>query len=122
MIVVLALVLALAQPALAPSAEKADVVPVKGDLATLDGIEIPVMMNFERLELSKILESFGAAAGFDVEIDEAIRSKIVTVHLPEVDAKTALLRLAQQNGLEYEVVSPKKLIVRPRASKPDVSN
>lgn len=83
-------------------------------LDQLDGIEIPVMMKFKETQLEMILQALGKAAGFEVSVDEAIRAKIVSVDMEKVDMKTALLRLAEQHDLAYEVRSPKQLRVRQR--------
>jgi len=91
-------------------------------LDSLRGIEIPVVMKFQSTDVGKLFEALGAAAGFEVSVDDAVRARMVSVDMGKVDLKTALVRLADEYHLAYDVRSSKELHVSDDVRKPKAAS
>lgn len=80
-------------------------------LDELEGKDAPVILRFEEIELSKIIEAVGKAVGFDAVFADGYKDYRVTVDWKSLTAKEALTKLSVEHGLSYEVPAPDRLVV-----------
>ena len=88
------------------------------DIAALDQLEgknVPVMLTFRDVELSKVVQALGASAGFEPSFYRTFKDVKVTVDWRDLSVKEALIKLAEQHGLAYKASETNRLIVKARA-------
>ena len=85
-------------------------------LDRLEGADVQVRLSFERTELSKIFDSLGKAAPFEVTFADDAGSEYATVEFEKQSLKQVLVGLAAKYELAYEVVDDRHLVVRRRST------
>jgi len=71
----------------------------------------PVQLRFHETSLARVLEAMGRATGVDMDL-AALPETRVSVDTGQVTLKAALVQLARENNLVYEVIGTDKLVVR----------
>jgi TonB family protein len=82
------------------------------ELEGLEGLDIPVLLKANELEIGKVFEMIAATGGIEVRV-EGPKDWPVTVSLAEpVPLRAVLEQLAEAHQLSYEVSDPRTLVVR----------
>jgi len=74
----------------------------------------PVMLTFNETPLAQVFEAVRQASGVDVEL-KSVPARMVTIRTGKVSLKDALVQLARDNDLAYEVSGEDKLVVHSKA-------
>lgn len=80
-------------------------------LDSLAAAEKPVVFNFVEMPLVDVFEAVAEATGVEIEVESGGDRKI-TVRTGKTSFKDALVQMAEEHGLEYEVTGEDRLIVR----------
>lgn len=82
-------------------------------LDRLQARDVPVVLTFENRNLSEVIRTIGAAAGFEASFADEFTDRKVTVSGREkLSVKELLTKLAREHGLAYEVPSANRLVVK----------
>ena len=77
----------------------------------LTATSLPVVLRFSEVTLAQVLDGMGRASGVDIDF-EGLPEMRVSLDTGQVSLKEALIRLAREHKLVYEVVGTDKLVVR----------
>ena len=90
-------------------------------LDRLPGVDIPVRMHFEQQKLSTVIGAVAKTAPFDVTFKDEVGDQIVSINWDKQSLKHALVKLADEYDLAYDVPSWGHLIVRKQTVKSEKS-
>ncbi len=83
------------------------------DLSRLTDADLPVMLNFEKAPVEKILQALSHASGVEFEIVGPLPDRPVDFVVSRTQLADALTRLGRTAHLKYRVLSPRRVEVRP---------
>ena len=110
---------AMANPGQPATSMTSDAKAVGAEFAELDrltGATVMNEMNSDRVSLAIVFQSLGKAAGFKVEL-KSVPEYGFPIHTGKISVKEALIRLAPDHRLTYEVIGTDKLVVKGPAEK-----
>jgi hypothetical protein len=83
----------------------------EAELDRLPGADIPVLVHFEKQKLSTVIGAMARTAPFDVTFKDDVGNRLVSVNWEKQSLKQALVKLADEYDLEYDVPSHGHLVV-----------